>query len=161
MMSVFPLRDWRERVALAIVASHGATDLAVQGWYWTYVGACLLPPPLLGPMFYAASAMHFAVDMGMWLSAGMVVSAAVLAHLKSAAHGLQMIFLYLLVVHVPLHLWRCLCGVRVWGLLAWAATGVAIGRSVWQSESYTMRRWHQRMVIAHVANELFVQLDTY
>lgn len=160
-MSVFPLRDWRERAALAVVASHGVTDLGVTGWYWTYMGVCLLPPPLLGPVFYTASALHFSVDLGIWLSAGLMLSTALLAHLKSAAHGLQMIFLYLLVVHVPLHLWRCLCAYRVLGLLAWAAAGVVIGRGVWEKEAYTVRRWHQRVVIAHVANELFVQLDAY
>lgn len=160
-MSVFALRDWRERVALAVVASHGATDLAVQGWYWTYVGACLLPPPLLGPVFYVASATHFAVDVGIWMSSALVLSAAVLAHLKSAAHGLQMIFAYLLVVHVPLHLWRCLCACRVLGLMAWVSAGWLIGRSVWEKDAYAVQRWHQRVVIAHVANELFVQLDTY
>ena len=154
MQPRFPLRNAFEATALAVVAAHGSTDVTVPGFGWSYAGALLLLPDAAAtPLFLLASALHFAFDFGLVASLALHWLALGVAQLRSAEHGLQIMFLYLLLAHVPLHYRRCLRDERHAGLaFAAVATLAAAGVST-QLREFELSHWKQKIVIAHVVNE--------
>jgi hypothetical protein len=161
MAPLFPLRNQWEALALALVAAHGATDVDVDGFYYSYVAVLLLPAATVTPLFCLASLLHFAADVGLLPSAALHCTAFVIAGVRSHAHGMQLIFLYLLFVHVPMHYWRCFAARRLWGILGAAlATGVALAEAT-RVDEFRLTLLKQRIVIAHVLNEFYDALSRF
>ena len=63
-------------------------------------------------------------------------------------------FLYLLVVHTPLHYMRSLQKARGVGLFSAAAVSVVAFIAMRGKRAACLGEWRQRAVIAHVLNEL-------
>lgn len=158
MSPLFPLRSRWEAAALALVAAHGATDVDVDGFYVPYLVVLLLPAATVTPLFCVCSLLHFAADVGLLPSAALHCVAFAVAGIRSHAHGMQLIFSYLLFVHTPLHYQRCFAARRVWGLLGAAfATGVAFAEAT-RARAFSLTLFKQRVVIAHVLNEFYDSL---
>ena len=156
----FVIQTPLERAALAAVASHGVTDLGVDRFYLTYFGVLLIPRPLIKGVFYVASIAHFSTDVGLFWASVVVLSSAIVASMRSSAHGLRCIFLFMCVVHLPMHLYRSLFYARLLGVLAWATTACACFRCIREANTIQLRVLHMRIVLAHIVNEfLFFGFD--
>ena len=146
------------RPLVAVVAAHGATDLATRRWPPAYVLCCFVPlPPLaVTGLFVAGSLVHFAEDVGPDGSLALHSLAGLAALLGGAQRGLEFMLAYLACVHTPAHYARC------WRRKRWRALGcaglatlgaLAASRCV---QSVVVGHAVQRLVFAHVICEYCV-----
>ena len=143
------------RPLVAVVAAHGATDLATRRWPLAYALCCLvpLPPPVVTGLFVAGSLVHFAEDVGPDGSLALHSLAGMATLLGGAQRGLEFMLAYLACVHTPAHYARCWHR-RRWRALACAglATLAALAASG-QARSVVVGHAVQRLVFAHVICE--------
>ena len=148
------------RPLIAVVAAHGATDLATRRWPLAYVLCCFvpLPPVAVTGLFVVASLVHFAEDVGPKGSLALHSLAGLATLLGGAQRGLEFMLAYLACVHTPSHYARCWRRER-WRALACAGgatlAALAAGRHV---QSVVVGHTVQRLVFAHVVCE-FCALD--
>ena len=147
------------RPLVAVVAAHGATDLATRRWPPAYALCCLapLPPPVVTGLFVAGSLVHFAEDVGPDGTIALHSLAGMATLLGGVQRGLEFMLAYLACVHTPAHYLRCWRR-RRWRALACAglATLAALAASRWmvQGSGVVVGHAAQRLVLAHVVCEL-------
>jgi hypothetical protein len=148
------------RPVVAIVAAHGITDLDTPAWRWPYALVCAIPDPAVTALFFTASVIHFAMDVGARQSVGLHVVTAALWY----SHGIAIAFhtmLAWLFVHTWLHYRRCFVRKRFTALaiatIATTATLLAI-KCVLPEPTTTLvvGSWAQRIAIAHIVTELVI-----
>ena len=154
MIAKFPIRDSFEALALAIVAAHGVTDVDIEGFYWLYVFCMFVPSALVTPFMCTLSLLHFCEDFGWLCSASVHWLALVVAQARSVEHGMQVMFLYLLCAHVPSHYLQCVQQKRWQSLVAAASLTVVMWKCEKHRRMFTFSHFKQKIVIAHVLNEL-------
>ena len=144
------------RPLVAVVAAHGATDLATRRWPPAYALCCLapLPPPVVTGLFVAGSLVHFAEDVGPDGTIALHSLAGMATLLGGAQRGLEFMLAYLACVHTPAHYARCWRR-RRWRALACAglATLLALAASL-RVRGVVVGHIVQRLVLAHVVCEL-------
>jgi len=142
------------RSVVALVISHGATDLDTRTWPLAYLAAALLPHRTVTPIFAFFSLMHFAEDLGLVGSISLHVIAGLVWQLGSTQRGLELMLAYLAGVHTPLHYTRCWMRGRLAGMgMAGVATLGAWRFLGHNTRSVTVSEAAQRVVIAHVLTE--------
>ena len=147
------------RPLVAVVAAHGATDLATLRWPPAYTLCCFvpLPPVAVTGLFLAGSLVHFAEDVGPDGTIALHSLAGMATLLGGAQRGLEFMLAYLACVHTPAHYARCWRR-RRWRALACAAvaTLAALAASRWLLPGGGVVVGHavQRLVLAHVVCEL-------
>ena len=154
------------RPLVAVVAAHGATDLATRRWPLTYVLCCLapLPPPVVTGLFVAGSLVHFAEDVGPDGTIALHSLAGMATLLGGAQRGLEFMLAYRACVHTPAHYARCWRR-RRWGALAAAAVATLVALLAMRRARAVrvVRVGHtiQRLVIAHVWTEWCVHHERF
>jgi hypothetical protein len=157
--SKFAISSAAEAAAISIVGAHGATDVDVPGFVFPYLVVCVLPDAAITPLFVLSSLVHFSFDVGVVLSATLHWVAFLATCAGGFHRGIQVIFFYLLFVHTPFHYQRCWREGRTLALSTAALTTVVMHRFVRGATSVSLGEWRQRVVIAHVANELLHALS--
>ena len=154
MEFVFELSSTLETVALAIVSGHGATDIDIPGFIWPYVAMALLPDSAVTPVFMASSLVHFSYDIGGAASAALHWLSFIVAYAFGRQRGAQIMFLYLLCVHTPMHFARAIQRRRHLGMLSAAVCTAAVFAALRGQSRATLGVWRQRVVVSHIANEM-------
>lgn len=150
----FTLTSDVDVAALAIVSGHGATDIDVEGFWMTYAAVAILPDFVVSPLFLLCSLAHFSQDVGVVGSAMLHWSSALVSAAFGVQRGGQLMFLYLLIVHTPLHYMRSFQKARGTGLFSAAVVSVLAFFAMRGKRAACLGEWRQRAVIAHVVNEL-------
>ena len=157
-MCVYDMRVAHLRPLVAFVGAHGATDLATRHWPPVYAVCCLtpLPPRVVTSLFVVASLVHFAEDSGPDGSLAIHSLAGVAWLLLGAQRALELMIAYLSLVHTPAHYARC------WRRRRWCALGLAsvatlvAGAMVQPLHAVCVNHAVQRLVVAHVVCESWV-----
>lgn len=146
--------------ACAFVALHGLTDFdrPIRTWSVCYGATLLMHPPYLMPLFVAASTVHFSKDVGFRTSVLMhvcfLLSFTDLLSYNTAMCGL---FLYMCVVHVPLHYSRKLREGLSMGVCIALVTSIAAATTnlVFQDPVVlSWNDWTERLVVGHILCEM-------
>jgi predicted anti-sigma-YlaC factor YlaD len=150
MKFLIPL-DPADRLPLALVAAHGASDLtAPRRRLAAYVTlAAPLDDGTATACFAVASVAHFAQDVGVVASLALhaVVGACALV---SYSVAFKVLLAYMLVLHIPLHLWRVRAQPRgTAGLVVIAAALVVARVALGDAGVFEFDEPLQRVVIAH------------
>ena len=157
-MGAFAFDVTHVRPLVAVVAAHGATDLATRRWPPAYALCCLvpLPAPVITGLFITSSLVHFAEDVGSDGTIALHSLAGMVTLLGGAQRGLEFMLAYLACVHTPAHYVRCWRRGR-WRALGAAAvvTLVALAAS-FQFQNVVIGHAMQRLVFAHVICEYCV-----
>ena len=141
------------RPIVALVVSHGATDLDTRTWPLAYLAAALLPARTVTPIFAFFSWVHFAEDLGLMGSISLHVIAGLVWQFVSVQRGLELMLAYLAGVHTPSHYLRCWMRARYAGLgMAFLAT-LGAWNLLGRTRTVTVSEAAQRVVIAHVLTE--------
>ena len=146
------------RPLVAVVAAHGATDLATRQWPLAYALCCLvpLPPPVVTGLFVAGSLVHFAEDVRPDGSLALHLLAGMATLLGGAQRGLEFMLAYLACVHAPAHYLRCWRRKRWRALGCAAVTTMAALAASRRLQSVVVGHAVQRLVFAHVICECCV-----
>lgn len=139
------------RPTLAVVATHGLTDIGCNALLPSYL-LCLglpLPTEVVTVLFCAASVLHLALE-ARWLgSLALHLIVAALAQWRGNDVAFSALLSYFALVHTPLHYAReCRRGNGVMAALA-ASAGVALA-CVWAPATFVLTNGMQRIVVAHV-----------
>ena len=150
MRFTIPL-DSADRLPLALVAAHGASDLTAPrrrlAAYLTL--AAPLDDGTTTACFAIASITHFAGDLGLLFSLALhaVIGACSLVSYSTA---MKILIAYMLVIHVPLHLWNLRAQPRgTAGLVVIAAALVVARVALGDASVFEFDEPLQRVVIAH------------
>ena len=141
--------------AVAIVATHGLTDLDTRGFVVPYATCLCAPVPSLAltPLFCASSVLHFADDSSL-LGSAALHAAVVLVGIAWGQHAAAQAMLgYLTWFHVPAHYRRCYRARRYAGVALAAVATVVAACLCRACTSFVLGDWAQRIVIAHVLHE--------
>lgn len=157
-MCVYAMRVAHLRPLVAFVGAHGATDLATRHWPPVYAVCCLtpLPPKAVTWLFVAASLVHFADDGGPDGSLAIHSLAGVAWLLLGAQRALELMLAYLSLVHTPAHYARCWRRGRRCALVLAAVATLVAGAMVQSLHTVCVNHAVQRLVIAHVVCERWV-----
>jgi hypothetical protein len=148
----FSFEAWL-RPVVALVVSHGTTDLDTRTWPIAYLTAALLPARTVTPLFGLFSLLHFAEDLGLAGSMSLHILAGLVWQLGSAQRGLELMLAYLAGVHTPLHYHRCWMRGRLVGLGMASLVTLGAWRLLGRTRTVTVSETAQRIVIAHVLTE--------
>jgi hypothetical protein len=157
-MGVYDFDVSHLRPLVAFVGAHGATDLATRHWPPVYAACCLAPMPskAVTAIFVTASLVHFAEDAGPDGSVALHSLAGLAWVWLGAQRALELMVVYLALVHAPAHYTRCWRR-RRWSALVVAAAAtvlaVALARPL---QVVCVSHAVQRLVVAHVVCEHFV-----
>ena len=158
-MTRFLIQTAGVKPLLAVIATHGLTDLDSRAWIGHYLLLAVvpLPSPVVTATFCAASVSHFADDLG--LRGSLALHAGVTA--VGISYGVQAAFrimiTYLAIIHVPMHFARCVLngrvrGAKAVGMLSIIAAGLGTQLGEWVPLTDNM----QRTVIAHIMTEYYI-----
>ena len=160
-MCVFKFNVVHIRPLVAMVGAHGATDLAaIRQFPPIYLAAYLvpLPPKVVTALFFAASMVHFAEDIGPDGSLALHSVAGFVWLAFGAQRGLEVVLAYLALLHMPAHYIRCWRR-RRWGALVAAALATCVALSATRHmRVVSVDHAMQRLVAAHVWTEFCVRL---
>lgn len=156
-MTGFLIQTSGVKPLLAVIASHGLTDLDTTTWVPTYGLLILLPlpSPVVTGLFCGSSVLHFAEDLGAMGSMLLHTGVAVVGWHMGMQAAFKTMIGYLSFCHVPMHFWRCYCRGR--HKSAFATASVTLVATMF---SHTMREWApltdtmQRIVVAHIVTEM-------
>ena len=160
-MGVYAFEIAHLRPAVAIVAAHGATDLATWKWPPIYAACCLapLPPFAVTGLFIASSLVHFAEDFGPGGSIALHALAGALWLVLGAQRGLEFMLGYLSLLHTPAHYLRCWRRRRWSALLLAGGSTIVLALLLRHVRVVAIDHVAQRVVIAHVCTEHRVRND--
>ena len=173
MLCVFQMVQFEQQtlssnLRILFVKMHGITDIFYPTRVVVYAFVLVMPMPgvLVTLWFFAASLVHFAVDMGAVWS---LILHCLLASMYCADQQLlatETMLWYMSAVHVPLHYWNL---VQENTTRSYAAVIFGVGLTLLMAFCHPMRRpfnkdrgnkirktlrlshLHQRLVVAHVA----------
>ena len=147
------------RPALAVVATHGLTDIGSATLAPSYLVCltCPAPPEVVTVLFCAASVLHLALELGRVGSLGLHLLVAALASWRGKNAAFSTFLAYFTLVHTPLH-YACERRRGKGALVALASlAGVALA-CVWSPSVFVLTDGMQRIVIAHV---VVVYIDSF
>ena len=167
-MVEFEQQTLSSNLRILFVKVHGITDIFYPTRIVVYAVVLLMPMPgfLVTLWFFAASLLHFAVDMGVVWS---FILHGLLASMYCADQQLlatETMLWYLSAVHVPLHYWNL---VQENTTRSYAAVVFGVGLTLLMAfcnpmraqsnkdrgyktrEALRLSHMHQRLVVAHVA----------
>lgn len=142
-----------EVAALAFVSGHGATDVDVDRFWMTYAGVAMLPKAAVTPLFVLLSLAHFSSDIGLVCALCLHWTALLVSLAFGKQRGAQLIFIYLVVAHTPLHYAHAVQRGRALGLLSSLVVTVAVFLRLKGANSVCLGEWRQRAIVAHILNE--------
>jgi hypothetical protein len=158
----FALSSTAARVAAAVAAAHGITDLESFDCVLLYL-VCLLVPlhtRAVTGVFCACSLMHFADDVGVGGSLALHAAMLGTGALFGRQRAMELVVCYMLLVHLPSHYRRCFFRGRRRALalaaVATAVAAVAAARS--QRRDVRLADAAQRVAVAHILYESYLSL---
>jgi hypothetical protein len=158
-MTRFLIRAAGVKPLVAIVATHGLTDLDSIAWLPHYALLSLLPipSPLVTALFCLSSVVHFSEDVGMVGSVLIHGAVAGVGYVRGVQVALKSMLYYLSFFHVPMHYWRCYVRNRYLAAMATAAvTAVAVAFSRTMNDWVPLTDGMQRVATAHIFTEAAV-----
>ena len=151
----FELNSDLLKIALAIVAAHGVTDLDNCWWIVVYPFCLALPDSLTTPIFFILSILHFYDDLGVFGSIVLHSLIILSVVLKRQNMGFKSVVFFIVFVHVPLHYARCIHNHR-YAALAIAAISTYVSVVISQTRKvdiFLFTESIQKVVCAHVIVE--------
>ena len=153
-MTAYSLDASGLQTIVALVAAHGATDLATRVWPFTYAACYMIPPSLVTPVFVLGSLVHFEEDIGLEWSLALHAVAGIVWWRGGAQRGLELMLAYLSALHTPAHYQRCWRrGRRVALLAAGTTTALLAWLLLHYDTILSVDHRIQQIVIAHVLTE--------
>ena len=144
------------RPLLALIATHGLTDLDSRKMLLPYgvAIAAPLPSPAVTALFCAASLAHFSKDVGPAGSLAVHTGVAVAGCVWGVQAAFRGVILYLAFIHVPIHYLRCILRGRYRAVLCTAlVTLLAMACSPLLQDMVPLTDSMQRFATAHMATE--------
>ena len=155
-MTRFLVQTLGVKPLIAVIATHGLTDLDSPRWVAAYAVAMTvpLPSPVVTGVFCAASVGHFAYDVGKRGSVAVHTGVLCAGLVGGTQAAFRAMIAYLAVVHVPMHYLRCVLRKRRQSALAVAcASAVAMALSGGMGEWVPLTDGMQRAATAHIVTE--------
>jgi len=156
-LSLTPL----QLVAVCVIGAHGLSDLALEGFQFEIYAFCFLlfdttPDNVLAHCFACASVVHFSEDVGVLSSIALHVALLASAAKRGRNFAFDLVLLYMLAIHVPLHVFRLVDEGRLVGLalmvLGMAAAWCLAATQVESVTVFKLTRWMCMLVISHTAS---------
>lgn len=155
-MTRFLIRATGIKPLVAIVATHGLTDLDSIAWvpYYTVLSLLPIPSPVVTALFCVSSVAHFAEDIGVAGSIMVHGTVALVGHTRGVQTAFKAMIFYLSFCHVPMHYWRCYVRSRhVAALITAGITALAAMLSNTMHEWVPLTDGMQRIATAHILTE--------
>jgi hypothetical protein len=142
----------------AYVVAHGITDLDTTSWPLIYFLMSFIPLPkeAILILFCSASIIHFAEDTNIYGSLLLHCFSALIVKLRGISTALDIMLIYLTIIHTPLHYYRCWNHKRFFALkVAGLSTFLLLYRFISFTPKYILiNSLTQRMILSHIICEL-------